>query len=317
MPTVAVVFVATDECELLAEALASLLAPSQRPQPVLEVVVVDNASRDGTGDEVAARWPKVRVIRQSRRCGLSTNVNAGIRATRAPFVMVCNSDIVFRSGACARLAAFLEAHPRAGIVAPRLVGPAGEAWPVARRWYTPASLLLRRLPFPGAQHAGAVRRHLYDDWGGVDPQRVDWVMCAAAMMRRKALGDIGLMDERFRIYFDDVDLALRAHQAGWEVWAVPDAVVVHHWQRASRRPLTAAWFSHLASLARFIRKHGGLRPRWEGTLVPGPVGCDRRVASATPRAPQPCRDVVETDRPGKASHEERYATPDTDELPPE
>jgi GT2 family glycosyltransferase len=258
-PAFAVVLVATNERGFLMDALASLW--DSRVCPDAEVVVVDNASDDGTAAEVARRWPQVTIVRQTRRRGLSINVNAGICATTAPFVMVCNSDVVFGPESCARLVAFMETHPRAALAAPRLLGPSGEVWPAARRWYTPASLVLRGCRLPWAATWPSARRHVYADWDEAAPRRVDWVPCAATMLRREALSEIGLMDERFRIYFGDVDLALRAHNAGWEVWAVPDAEVVHHWRRASRRPLSPAWFSHLASLARFVSKHGGLRPR--------------------------------------------------------
>lgn len=96
------------------------------------------------------------------------------------------------------------------------------------------------------------------------------------MVRRAAIDQVGLMDDRFRIYFGDVDLALRITQANWEVWCLPDAKVVHHWQRASRRALSGAWFSHLDSLARFIVKHKGLRPRpHQRTGACFPVGRDQ------------------------------------------
>lgn len=269
-PWIAVVLVATDERRLLIDALASLWAAS--PGVGLEVVVVDNASVDGTSDEVARRWPQVSVIRQPRRVGLSANVNAGIRATAAPYVMVCNSDVEFRPGACALLGEFLDRHPRAAIAAPRLLSPTGEAWPTARRWYSWRALALRRLPLPGADRLPAVRRHLYADWDGRARRQVDWVLCAATMLRRAALDEIGLMDERFRIYFGDVDLALRAHEAGWEVWAVPEAEVVHHWRRASRQAFSAAWFSHLRSLVLFVAKHRRLRPRRQASVAPTATG---------------------------------------------
>lgn len=258
--SVSIVLVATDERPFLVAALDSLFASA--PDLAFEVVVVDNASSDGTAEEVADRWPGVRVLRQDRRQGLSANMNLGMRGSVGPFVMMCNSDIVFRAGAIDCLAEFLASHPQAAMAAPRLLSPEGEVWPVARRWYTWRVLALRRLP--GRRRNAQLRpvqRHLYEDWDGIEPRRVDWVLCAATLVRRSALEAIGLMDERFRIYFTDVDLALRAHEGGWEVWAVPEAEVVHHWRRASRRPLSAAWFSHLHSLVVFVAKHRGLRPR--------------------------------------------------------
>lgn len=260
IPEVAIVFVCTDEGPLLMAALSSLY--DSEPGRELDVVVVDNASTDGTGDEVRRLWPGARVIRRDRRHGLSDNVNAGIRASRSPLVMVCNSDIVFRPGAVSRLACFLRSHADAGMVAPRLISPEGETWPTARRWYSVRALLALRCPWVGGPtRFGAARWSMYDDWDYASPRAVDWVLCAATMVRRAALDDVGLMDPQFRIYFGDVDLALRMHDGGWEVWCDPEAEVVHLWRRASRRVLSGPWFSHLASLGRFAWKHRGLHPR--------------------------------------------------------
>lgn len=258
--SVAVILVSTDERSFIVAAIESLYRCGARRR--LEVVVVDNASTDGTAEEIARRWPQVKVLRQDRRRWLSPNLNLGIDATRAPYVMLCNSDIVFTPEAVDLLAGFLDDHPRAGIAAPRLLSPTGETWPTARRWYTLRSLLLLRIPgLPDPTCFPSAHRAFYCDWDYTQPRPVDWVLFAAAMVRRQAVDEVGPMDDRFRIYFGDVDLALRMHQADWDVWCIPDATIVHHWQRASRLPLSKAWFSHLDSLTHFLVKHKGLRPR--------------------------------------------------------
>jgi hypothetical protein len=84
------------------------------------------------------------------------------------------------------------------------------------------------------------------------------------MLRRAALDNVGLMDERFRLYFDDVDISLRMHEAGWQVWCVPAAEIVHIEQRASVRPFSRQWRWHVESLAKFWWKHKGLGPKQTG-----------------------------------------------------
>lgn len=260
MNAVALVFVSTDEGAVLIPALESLFA--RRPPRPLEVVVVDNASGDGARERVARRWPEVGVVVRERRDGLPANLNAGIRSTRSPYVMLCNPDLLFREGAVEALAAFLDARPRAGMAAPKLLSPEGEVRPSARRWYTPATLAaLKLLPESRRVRHPLVRASVYKDWDYDGPRIVDWVPCPATMVRRAALDEVGLMDERFRLYFDDVDLSLRMHEAGWEVWCVPEAEVVHLERRASVLPLSRHWRWHLASLARFWWKHRGLGPR--------------------------------------------------------
>lgn len=254
------VFVSTDEGEVLVPAIESLFDSGVTSS--LEVVVVDNASSDGAAAEIARRWPQVRILRRDRSYGLPANLNHGIKATTAPYVMLCNSDLIFGAGAVDRLAEFFETHPRAGIVAPKLMSPEGEHRISARRWYTFRALLMLRSPIKKlATSDPAVQHNIYADWDYRQPMAVDWVPCPATMMRRAALDEVGLMDERFRLYFDDVDISLRMHQAGWQVWCVPSAEIVHLEQRASVRPLSRAWRWHLVSLIKFWWKHKALRPK--------------------------------------------------------
>jgi hypothetical protein len=257
---VALVFVSTNEGAVLIPALESLFASA--PERHLEVAVVDNASTDGAREEIARRWPEIKILVRERRYGLPANLNEGIRTTSARYVMLCNSDLVFKGGSVDALAEFLDRHPRSGMAAPKLLSPAGDVRPSARRWYTLRTVIA--LKGPWRSHSGrfaSVRRSVYADWDYTEPRPVDWVPCPATMVRRRALDEIGLMDERFRLYFDDVDLSLRMHDSGWEVWCVPQAQVIHLEQRSSVRPFSREWRWHLESLAKFWWKHKGLRPR--------------------------------------------------------
>lgn len=256
----ALVFVTTDEGHVLIPALESLYASGLR-RPV-EVVVVDNASSDGARDEILRRWPEARVLVRHRRFGLPANLNHGIRGSTAPYVMLCNSDLLFRRGSVDALADFLDATPAAGMAAPRLLSPEGQTRPSARRWYTLPVLVALKGPWARvAERLPSVKASLYEDWDLSAPRSVDWVPCPATMVRRAALEKVGLMDERFRLYFDDVDMSLRMHEAGWEVWCVPGAEIVHLERRASVRPFSPHWRWHLESLAKFWWKHKGLAPR--------------------------------------------------------
>lgn len=258
--SVAMVFVSTNEGPVLLDALESLF--SREVDRPLEVVVVDNASTDGARDEISRRWPQVRVLVRESREGLPANLNYGIRASSSPLVMLCNSDLIFGEGSVENLAHFLDGHPKAGIAAPKLISPDGETRPSARRWYTFPVLVALRGPW--RRIAGRwkfVQKNLYEDWDYREPMEVDWVPCPATMMRREALDEVGLMDERFRLYFDDVDISLRMHRGGWEVWCVPSSEVIHLEQRASATPFSRAWRWHLVSLLKFWWKHRSLRPR--------------------------------------------------------
>lgn len=256
--TVTVVFVATNETEVLIRALESLDA--NPPRHPLQIVVIDNASTVGVAGALAGRWPGITVLRQAWCLGLPANLNRGIRATSAPYVLLCNPDLSFHAGAVDALADFLHQHPRAGMAAPLLLSEGGDPHPSARRWYTLESLLALKVPWTPGDPPVAVARSVYAEWDQREARRVDWVPCPATLVRRSALAEVGGMDERFRLYFDDVDISLRMHLGGWEVWCVPEAKVVHFEQRASVKAFSKPWRWHLTSLAKFAIKHRGLGP---------------------------------------------------------
>lgn len=259
-PSVALVFVATNEKDLLLAALRSL--DNNAPDRQVEIVVVDNFSSDGLADDVTKHWPDVKIERRDRNYGLPANLNHGTKASSAPYVMLCNCDLEFRAGSVESLAEFLDMHPRVAIAAPKLMSPAGEIRPSARRWYTFWSLLMLKGPWKGlTSRLRSVRFNTYDDWDYKEPKLVDWVPCPATMFRRAAFDDAGLMDERFHLYFDDVDIALRMKEAGWEVWCVPQAEIVHFEQRSSLRAFSRQWRWHLQSMIKFLWKHKRLSPR--------------------------------------------------------
>jgi GT2 family glycosyltransferase len=184
-----------------------------------EIVVLDNASEDGSVAAVRERFPDVRVIPQEFRAGFGANHNTVIRVTRGRYVYVLNEDTTASDWGFERLVEYLDAHPRVAAVGPRLVYPEGGRQDSAWRFPTPlvSALGLATLGKLGVKQSQ-----------GDDPRPVDWVMGAAIVLRREALAEVGLFDEDFFLYSEEVDLQFRLRQAGWEVHYVPDVTVVHH-----------------------------------------------------------------------------------------
>lgn len=258
--SVAILLVSTNEGHLVVPAIESLF--TNRPHRDVQITMVDNASTDGVGEIVAARWPEVRVIVQDRKKGLAANLNRAVAETSAPYTMLCDADMIFEPGAIDALAGFLDSHPRAGIVKPKLVSPDGSPRPPARRWYTLSSLVALRGPWSRwTESSRPARSSLYADWDFGEARPVDWVPTAGAMVRRRAFDAVGGFDERFPYYFEDVDFSLNMHESGWEVWYTPEAVMVHLENRASSRTLSGAGLTHLSSLIKFWWKHKALRPK--------------------------------------------------------
>jgi hypothetical protein len=244
--SVAAVVVVHEPVRELAACLAALI-----PQ-VEELVVVENL-----GGTVAQG---VRVIENERPLGYAANANRGIAETSAPFVVVCNPDTQAAPDAVAVLRHFAERLPRAGIVGPQLRHPDGTLDPSRRRFPTVGGTIVRRTPL--RRLFGRTQRAHYGlEEQPSEPVQADWLLGAFLLLRREMLEELAGFDEGFRLYGEDIDLAYRAAKAGWERWYVPEAKVVHaHQAVTDRRFLTRRTLWHWRGIARFVRKHGTLRP---------------------------------------------------------
>jgi GT2 family glycosyltransferase len=207
----------------LSDCVGSVLAQEPRP----ELVVVDNASTDGSVDGLGRAHPGVRIVHSGGNLGYARAANLGIAATRAPVVAVLNPDTVLRRGTGAALAACFAAEPDLGAAGPRLCNPDGSVYPSARRVPSLVDAVGHGLLFFVWRDNPFTRRYRET---GADPDRrreVDWVSGAAVWLRRAALDDIGGWDERYFMYVEDVDLCWRLHRAGWRVAYEPAGTVEH------------------------------------------------------------------------------------------
>jgi len=222
-----------------------------------EVLVVDNDSGDESA-AIARSFPGVVVIETGQNLGFAGGVNRGLEAARGRYILVFNPDVEVGEGALDTLVEFMDAHPECGLAGPKLLNTDGTLQYSCRRAFSLSAIFLRRTflgrLFPNAR---TLRRHLMMDYDHAEPRVVDWVVGAAMMVRREALEDVGPMDERYFLYFEDVDWCTRMAARGWAVYYVPHSVMTHHWQRASRG-LGPSARRHLRSGLRFYERWGGL-----------------------------------------------------------
>ena len=228
----------------------------QAPACSHEVVVIDNASTTPGLDELQAQYPGVRWVRNAENVGYGRACNQGMALVPADFHLILNPDIVVLEGSLDTLVGFAAAHPRVGIVGPQLLNEDGSVQDSCRRFYTFWTLLLRRtilgklLP-----NSRVVARHLMRDFDHRHVRPVDWVLGGCLLVRREALDRCGPMDDRFFLYFEDVDWCYRMWQCGYEVLYLPDARFVHRHRRASaRRTFSRSFWQHLTSLIAFYEK---------------------------------------------------------------
>lgn len=230
------------------------------PSTPHEIVVVDNASHDGSPDAVRARWPSIPVIEQPRNLGFAGANNVGIRATTGELILLLNSDTIVPPAAIDGLIGRLRLRPEAAVAGPRLVDGRGRAelsfgpmiTPVAELRQKVVSTLHQRGFFPVSRYVEhAVRRERF----------VDWVSGAALLVRRQDADAVGLLDERYFLYTEDVDFCAAIRERGRKVLFTP-AVTITHLRGRSRAtaPVQMNAAYRRSQLAFYEKHHPGWAP---------------------------------------------------------
>lgn len=252
-PDISVIIVNWCTREELRACLSSLTeANSHRA----EIIVVDNASTDGSAEMVRETFPDVYVMENAANLGFAKAANQGIRRSRGRYVLLLNPDTIVNKGALTSLVRFGDENPDVGIFGPRILNPDGTLQYSCRRFPTLAAAMFRNTIlgklFPRNRYT---REYLMSEWDHSKPRDVDWVSGAAMVIRRELLEDIGLLDETFFMYCEDVDICYRARQKGWRVAYHPEAVVVHAIGRSSDRVANRMIVEFHKSMYLFYRKH--------------------------------------------------------------
>ena len=220
-----------------------------------ETIVVDNGSVDGSVDLLRSR-PDLVLVENSRNLGFAAAVNQGYERSRAPLVLLLNSDVEPLPGSLGVLGEFLELHPEIAGAAPLYRNPDGSPQPFHFRFPTftvtlaNASAAIRKLPGTAARLRAF--RMLDDDFS--NPRPVPQPSASCLLLRRSALSPERIFDERYPIFFNDVQLARSLSGAGSELWVVPDAVVVHEGAASTRQLGGALKRQYVASAVRMLRE---------------------------------------------------------------
>ena len=285
----AIIIVSTNEAHWLTVCLSSVFAHAGTAS--LDVVVVDNESRDGTRDLVEHGFPAARVV-ASRNRGFAHGNNRGLETTTARYVLFLNPDTEVTEGTFGELLQTLDARPEIGLAGVRQFTPDGELYPT-----------IRRLPNAARALGDALRSERWPirpSWAGervLDPGVYDreyecgWTSGSFMLARREALQSAGFMDERFFIYSEEPDLCLRIKRAGWTVKHLPSLAIIHHACKGGIRPRMIA--QDLYTRRQYADKHfapphrlaylGAIAVRHLIRAAPGGPGgelaADRRAAA--------------------------------------
>jgi len=216
-----------------------------------EIIVVDNASTDGSPQMVQDSFPQVKLLTNTHNLGFTIANNQGMKIAQGRYILLLNSDTLASRAALDALVQFMDNHPDVGACSPRLLRPDG----------TPQPYAFGKDPTPGYLFARGfnqiiLRRHLHN-WGIDKPLAVDWVSGACLMVRREVIEQVGGLDENIFMYFEDNDWCLRIRKAGWKVFYVPQAEITHiGGQSLNQNP--KARQAYYQSLAYFYDKHYGV-----------------------------------------------------------
>lgn len=277
--------------DLLRQCLRSLESARARTQATVAVVVVDNASTDGSADMVRVEFPWAHLIRAPGNLGFTAGNNLALRSlgfaprggeaprtdlldrditaacaaiaapTPPPYMMLLNPDTEIVGDALAAMLAYMEAHPDVGLLGPRLryadgsVQPSRRRFPTRQTAFLESTLLQQRWP-----NRPALRRFYVADRPDDVVQDVDWLTGACMLARGAALGDVGLLDEGFFMYSEEVDWGRRFRRAGWRVVYLPTAEVMHYEGRSSEQIVARRHIYFQTSKVRYYRK-------WHGRLM--------------------------------------------------
>ena len=221
-----------------------------------EIIIIDNGSTDESIEEIEENYPNVKFIRNKTNLGVSPAWNQGIRIASGEYILLLDADTVILQKALEELADYMDRHPEVGLSGAMLRYPNGDLQYSALRFPTLKQKMARLFPDYGWSKKildeGEYRNWTYDQY-----KEVDYLLGACHFVRRKALDQVGLLDERIYYGPHDCDYCLRMYQAGWKVVYNPKAIIIHRHNRLGRKKIKM-FLWHFKCLAIYFLKHGYL-----------------------------------------------------------
>jgi N-acetylglucosaminyl-diphospho-decaprenol L-rhamnosyltransferase len=260
LPRLSVIIVTFNSRDHIDACLESIL--EHMPAIDHDIVVVDNASEDGTAAAIRARWSDVRVIDAGANLGFARANNLGMKQTLGSLILLLNPDTIVSAGAIYRLIAALDARPDAAIAGPRLVNGDGRAELSFGAMMSPLAELRQKTLVRGNDR-GVGGITAYVEWLTRHPRDVDWVSGACMLVRRADAEAVGLMDERYFMYAEDVDFCAAVRARGRRVLFAPTAEIVHFRGQSRATASAATEQAYRRSQMAFYEKH---HPRWAPAL---------------------------------------------------
>ena len=259
-PALSIIIVNWNTRDLLAQCLESVAENvGTWEQGNVETFVVDNASSDGSAAMVRERFPWVHLIENRENVGFARANNQALREAAGRYAVLLNSDTAVLPGALQTLVDFMDAHPQVSACGPLLLNPDGSLQPSCHPVLT-AGREFWRLMFLERLWPRATYRQ--ERWDRQTPRPVEVIKGACLALRRESLEQVGLLDEAYFMYTEEMDLCYRLLRAGWENYWLPQARVIHYGEASSRQAAEAMFVALYRSKVQFQRKYFGEREAW-------------------------------------------------------
>jgi N-acetylglucosaminyl-diphospho-decaprenol L-rhamnosyltransferase len=250
-----IIIVSWNVRDLLRACLRSIDA--DRADLDLEVIVVDAASHDGSPAMIQVEFPWVKLIACSDNVGFPRGNNLGIGAANGRYLLLLNPDTELHDGALATLLAFLDAQPDVGVVGPQLLNSDGTVQSSRRRFPTLATALFESTWLEPLAPKRLLDRYYMRDLPDDQAADVDWLTGACLLVRRQVVDQVGLLDEDYFMYSEELDWCRRIKAAGWRLVYLPAAQIVHHLGKSSEQAVTARHVTFQRAKLRYWRKYHG------------------------------------------------------------
>lgn len=255
-----VIVVSYNVAGLLGRCLESVCRSLRRSSLEFELVVVDNCSSDGSGDVVRERFPHVCLVRNQANRGFAAATNQGLAQGRGRYAFLLNPDTEVLGDGPARLVAFLDSRPDAGMATGQLLNPDGTLQHGSFRFPTLWMSFFDFFPINHRLQGSRLNgRYLLDS---TLPFEIDHPLGASMLVKREVLGRAGPLDEAFFMYCEEIDWCLRIKKSGWRIFCVPQARIVHHGGQSTRQAAPAMFLELHRSRMLLFRKHYSPFFRW-------------------------------------------------------
>ncbi|UCB51985.1 MAG: glycosyltransferase family 2 protein [Candidatus Zixiibacteriota bacterium] len=239
--------------DLLDRCLQSLLRSTQAAE--FEIIVIDNNSRDGSIHMLEKEYPQVTLIKNQENLGFAKACNQGIRIAEGKYVFILNPDTLIEDNTLANIIDFMESNPKVGIGGCHIYSRRGKPQSCFYKFPTLLSYFSRMLSLFRILPRSRLTQEFFWEYPDDNIARpVDRVLGAAMVLRKEAVEQIGLFDERYFMYAEELDLCYRARQGGWEVYPIPDTEVIHYHQQSSLQNVRKTTFHTFKSDFLFFKK---------------------------------------------------------------